>query len=124
MRFLRLGLAGIWITASEFLRNQVLLITRWEDHYAKLGLDFVTRPLNGILWAAWSFLLAGVLYWLLKSLGRIRTAVLGWIIAFPMMWITLYNLQVLPLSTLFFALPLSVLEVTLAVLIIPGPKVK
>jgi hypothetical protein len=31
-----------------------------------------------------------------------------------MMWVTLYNLQVLPLALLWFAVPLSLLEVTIA----------
>jgi hypothetical protein len=34
------------------------------------------------------------------------------------MWLTVYNLQALPLMLLFFAVPLSLLEVFVALLII------
>lgn len=117
MKFLRFILAGIWITASEFLRNQVLFPAYWVDHYHKLGLVFQTLPVNGVLWALWSFILAGLVYTLRKGFGAVTTTVITWVASFPLMWITLFNLQVLPMHLLFFAVPLSVLEVILAVLI-------
>lgn len=40
------------------------------------------------------------------------------VVCFFMMWITVYNLQTLPLDLLLFAIPLSVLEVLFAVVII------
>jgi len=38
-----------------------------------------------------------------------------------MMWLVTYNLQVLPLGLLVFAIPLSVIEVGVAALIIRKP---
>ena len=36
-------ITGIWINASEFFRNQVLLIAKWVEHFQSLGMIF---PLN------------------------------------------------------------------------------
>jgi len=121
MKFVRLFLAGLWITASEFFRNQLLLIDQWTGRYDGLGLTFRTTPVNGIMWMLWSFLFAGYIFWLRKNCTALVTVTLAWISAFPMMWITLYNLQVLPFGILPFALPLSIIEVVLAVVIIGKP---
>jgi hypothetical protein len=110
--------AGLWVTASEFVRNEVLFKSFWTSHYQGLGLTFETTPLNGIVWVLWSLLLAGVIQQLLSRFSLRRSLVLAWIIGFPMMWLTLFNLQVLPLGLLVFAVPLSVLEVLVAALII------
>lgn len=114
----RIVAAGIWITFSEFFRNEVLLKEHWIEHYRKLGLLFQTQPTNGILWIFWSFLLAISLCLLLKRLSRFEAGVVSWVMSFLLMWITLYNLQVLPGSILFFALPLSLLEVFIAIKIL------
>lgn len=110
--------AGIWITASEFTRNELLFRSYWVDHYKSLNLVFETLPINGVLWMAWSFILAYVIYKLLEHFSFIETLVLAWLSAFVMMWITIYNLQVLPLTLLLAAVPLSLVEVAVAELII------
>lgn len=111
-------LAGTWITISEFVRNELLLKEYWVRHYNSIGLQFETLPLNGILWMVWSYALAYVMYRLLQKFTLRETLVLAWLSAFFMMWITVYNLQTLPLDLLLFAIPLSVLEVLFAVVII------
>ena len=114
---LSIFLSGLWITFSEFLRNQILLGYVWEEHYNGLGLTFQTLPINGILWMTWSFLLAIILWKLRTKFSLSQSMFIGWIVAFPLMWITLYNLQVLPMRLLAAALPLSVLEVVIALFI-------
>ena len=111
-------LSGIWITFSEFIRNEFLFKSYWVDHYQSLNLKFETLPLNGILWAIWSFILAYVIIQLLQYFSFLRTLLIAWLTAFVMMWITIYNLQVLPLMLLLAAVPLSLLEVVVAELII------
>jgi hypothetical protein len=106
--------AGLWITASEFIRNQFLFKGLWVEHYRSLGLGFETRPLNGILWMVWSFLLACGIFALLPKFSFAKAVVLAWIPAFVLMWITLFNLQVLPLKLLLPAVPLSLLEAAVA----------
>jgi hypothetical protein len=110
--------AGIWVTVSEFIRNEFLFKNYWITHYNSLGLDFVTLPVNGIMWMVWSFLFAYLLYRLLHHFSLWDAVCIGWMFAFLLMWITVYNLQVLPLGLLLFAVPLSILETLVAGLII------
>jgi len=111
-------LAGLWILASEFIRNEFLFKNIWINHYQTLGLNFETLPVNGVIWTMWSFLLAYLIFRLVKKFSFWETTLLIWIVAFVMMWLTIYNLQVLPALLLIFAIPLSLLEVIVAQLII------
>jgi len=110
--------AGIWITVSEFLRNEFLFKNFWIDHFKSIGINFKTLPINGILWVIWSFLLAYMIFKMLQRFSIIETISLAWLFAFVMMWIVTYNLQVLPLKLLVVALPLSIIEVSIAGFII------
>jgi hypothetical protein len=111
-------LSGFWITFSEFLRNEILFKSYWVNHFNSIGLKFETLPLNGMLWTLWSFLLAFVIFILLQKFSFCKTLFLTWILAFVMMWIVAYNLQVLPTSILLISIPLSLLEVFVAIWII------
>jgi len=115
---LAIFLAGLWITASEFIRNELLFKSFWVNHFNSLGLKFETLPINGILWMVWSFLFAYFILKLLEVFSFGKTFWLSWLAAFVMMWITIYNLQVLPMGILIAAIPLSILEITVAELII------
>jgi hypothetical protein len=110
-------LAGIWINASEFFRNQVLLLGRWKDHYDSLGLAFPADPKNAAAWVVWGFVFAVVVYAISRRFDLATTTLLGWITAFVMMWLVTWNLDVLPLGILWFAVPLSLLEAFVAALI-------
>ena len=112
------ALGGIWITLSEFFRNEFLFKSYWTAHYASLGLRFETLPVNGVLWMIWSFVLAYMIFRLLERFSFWQAIGLVWLSAFVMMWITLYNLQVLPMGLLMFAVPLSLIEVAVAGVII------
>jgi len=111
-------LAGVWITASEFARNEFVLKHYWVEHYEGLGLTFQTVPVNGMLWTVWSLLFAYIIHRLLQQYSVSQSMVLAWLVGFVMMWLVTYNLQVLPLGLLVFAIPLSVVEVGVAALII------
>ena len=111
-------IAGIWITVSEFVRNELLFKGYWLDHYRAMGLEFKTLPLNGVFWMIWSFALAYLIFRLQKKFSAVETILLAWLAAFVMMWLTIYNLQVLPLTLLIFAVPLSLFEVAVATFII------
>ncbi len=107
---LPLLLATIWISLSEFVRNQFLLHHAWTEHYNSLGLTFPEEPINGAIWGLWSLIYASVLFILSKKFSLLQTGLLGWIIGFPMMWIVLGNLLILPFNILPLAIPLSLLE--------------
>jgi len=106
--------AGIWIIISEFLRNEVLFKSYWMEHFRGLGLSFETLPINGVFWSLWSFGQAYLILRLLEKFSFPDTVLLAWLVCFPMMWLVLFNLQVLPVALLLFAVPLSLFEVVVA----------
>ena len=103
-------LTGIWVNASEFFRNEVLLKTYWIDHYRSLGMTFPSEPLNGMIWVAWGFLFAITIYIISRKFDLIQTTLISWFMAFVLMWVVTWNLNVLPSAILIYAVPLSLLE--------------
>ena len=104
-------LTGIWVDASEFFRNEFLLKSFWIEHYRLLKMTFPSEPLNGVLWVVWGFLFAIALYVISRKFNLVLTALISWFMAFLLMWIVIFNLNVLPVSILIYAVPLSLLEV-------------
>jgi len=103
-------LAGVWINASEFVRNQVLLNDNWIEHFQSLRMTFPSAPPNGVIWIIWGFVFASMIYIISRRFVLIETTLLSWVMAFLMMWLVTWNLNVLPLSILVYAFPLSLLE--------------
>ena len=120
--FFAVFLSAIWIVLSEFFRNELLFKRYWTDHYDSLGLEFPSNPINGIVWAIWSILLAISIYILLKRFSLMQTAFIAFIMAFMLMWLVIGNLNVLPFGILYFAVPLAFLEVWIAAFIINRMK--
>lgn len=111
-------LATIWISISEFVRNELLLKSFWIEHYQKLGLVFPSEPINGAVWGLWSLLFAISIFIISKKFSLIETAFLSWLVGFVLMWVVIGNLNVLPYGILIYAIPLSLLEAFVAALII------
>lgn len=109
--------SGIWITASEFVRNEIMFKGYWLNKFAALGHPFPSAPINNLLWVAWSFLLAGCIAYLVRKLSFVGAALIAWIFAFVMMWVVMWNLSVLPTGLLHVAVPWSLGEIIGAVLI-------
>ncbi len=105
---------GIWVNVSEFFRNELLFKSYWTNHYQSLGLTFPSQPINGALWGMWGFVFAGMIYLLSRRFSLLNTVIIGWVMGFVLMWITLWNLSVLPIGLLVYAVPLSLLEVLVA----------
>ncbi|HCR48863.1 MAG TPA: hypothetical protein DIW24_04485 [Bacteroidetes bacterium] len=121
MNLRRLGgilAATVWISLSEFIRNEILFKSYWVTHYALLGLTFPDNPINGAVWGLWSFLFAIALSALFQRFSFIQTIFWGWFMAFVLMWVVIGNMNVLPYGLLVFAVPLSILEVFGAVWLI------
>lgn len=108
--FIAILLAGIWINASEFFRNEFLLKAHWVGHFQSLGMAFPSTPTNGALWVTWGFLFAAGLYLLSRRHSLMQTTLIGWLLTFVLMWIVIGNLNVLPLGILPYAIPLSLVE--------------
>ena len=111
-------LATIWISISEFARNEFLVKSYWTDHYKKLGLIFPSEPVNGAIWGVWSLLFAIAIFIISKKFTLWQTTLLSWFVGFVMMWVVIGNLGVLPYGLLLYAIPSSFLEAFVAVLII------
>lgn len=111
-------LTTIWISISEFVRNELLLKSLWTNHYKELGLTFPSGPVTNIGWGIWSMMLAIAVFIISKKFTLWQTTFLLWFVAFAMMWLVLGNLAVLPHMLLLYALPLSLLETFIATLII------
>ena len=111
-------LAAVWISVSEFVRNQFLLQSYWTRHYRQLGLSFPSSPLNGAMWGLWSLMFAIAIFILARKFTLLQTTVFSWYVAFVMMWVVIGNLGVLPHGLLWSAVPLSLLEAFVAAAII------
>jgi hypothetical protein len=111
-------LATIWISVSEFFRNEFLLKSYWTEHYEQMGLVFPSEPINGAIWGLWSLLFAVAILIILKRFSLWETIFLSWFVAFVLMWVVTGNMGVLPLGILIYAVPLSLLETFVAVFII------
>ena len=107
---LAVALAGIWVGLCEFVRNQFLLVAQWQGHYRNMGLEFPSKPVNGIMWMVWSFLLAGTAFAISRRFGLWQTTFVAWVMGFVMMWVVIWNLAVLPIGTLPVAVPFSFIE--------------
>ena len=107
-------LATIWISISEFARNEFLLKSYWTDHYQALGLVFPSEPINGAVWGLWSLCFAIAVFIIAKKFSLLQTTLLSWFVGFVLMWISSGNMGVLPFGILPFAIPLSFLEAFLA----------
>jgi hypothetical protein len=106
--------ATIWISISEFARNEFLLKTYWTNHYQSLGLVFPSEPFNGALWGVWSLLFAIAIFIMSKRFTLWQTTFLAWLVGFVLMWVVTGNMGVLPYGILPLAVPLSFLEAFLA----------
>jgi hypothetical protein len=122
--FLPILLTTIWISISEFVRNEFIAKSYWTEHYEKMGLVFPSEPINGAIWGIWSLLFAIVIFILSKKFSLIETAFLSWFIVFVLMWIVIGNLGVLPGGLLYIAVPLSIVEAFIATFIIKKLSVK
>ena len=111
-------LAAIWISISEFVRNELFVKSYWTNHYKNLGLIFPSEPLNGAVWGLWSLLFAIAIYIISQKFSLLKTTFLSWFVGFLLMWVVIWNLNVLPQGLLYIAAPLSLLEAFLATLII------
>lgn len=111
-------LATIWISISEFARNEFIVKSFWTKHYHDLGLTFPSESINGAIWGIWSLLFAIAIFIIAKKFTLIQTTFLSWLVAFVMMWVAIGNLGVLPYGLLVYAIPLSILEAFIASLLI------
>jgi hypothetical protein len=106
---------SIWISLSEFFRNELLFKNYWTTHYENMGITFPSESINGIVWGIWSLVFAYIIFVLLQKFTQGRTVWIAWVAGFILMWLVVGNMGVLPYKILLFAVPLSLLEVWVSV---------
>lgn len=110
--------ATIWISLSEFFRNEFLLKQHWIQHYSDMGQQFPGSPINGAVWGVWSLIMSILVLVILQKFSYFQTVFIVWMASFVMMWLVIGNLGVLPFAILPYAIPLSLLEVFIATAIV------
>ncbi len=110
--------ATVWISISEFARNQILFKSYWIDHYSSMGLVFPAEPVNGAIWGLWSLMFAVATFIISRRFNLTETTLLSWFVGFVLMWVVIGNMGVMPFKLLYFAVPLSLLEAFVAAYII------
>lgn len=110
--------ATIWISLSEFFRNEFLLKQHWIQHYTDMGQQFPGSSVNGAVWGVWSVVMGMLVLVILQKFSYFQTVFIVWMASFVMMWLAVGNLGVLPFSILPYAIPLSLLEVFVATAIV------
>jgi len=111
-------LATVWISISEFLRNEFLLKHLWVEQYQEMRLVFASEPMNGANWGLWSSCFAVGIFIISRKFSLFQTFLLSWFVGFVFMWLVVGNLGVLPFGILPVAIPLSLLETVLAVYLV------
>lgn len=111
-------LASVWVSVSEFVRNELLVKSYWTTHYEGLGLVFPSGPANGIVWGGWAILFSISIFIISKKFTVLQATFLSWFVGFVLMWVVVGNLGVLPEGLLWIAGPLSLIETFVAALII------
>lgn len=102
--------ATFWIVTNEFVRNQLVFVDHWTGHYAAMGLNFPSEPLNGAVWGIWSLCFAVAIFVMARRFSLIETTALAWGVGFVLMWLVVGNLGMLPMSILPYAVPWSMVE--------------
>ena len=118
MKALSVIIVGVWISLSEFLRNEILFKSHWMEHYKALGLVFPSEPVNGAVWGVWSMCYALAVFFICNKYNLGASVLISWFIGFVLMWLVIGNMGALPFGLLAFAIPLSLLESALACVII------
>jgi hypothetical protein len=103
-------LSTIWISILEFGRNELLFKDYWINHYQSMGLEFPSEPINGAMWGLWAVVFSVLILIISRKFNLLQTTLISWFFGFVMMWIVIGNLNVLPFSLLYIAVPASLLE--------------
>jgi len=107
-------LTGIWINISETVRWLLLIESYWIEYYQNLNFVFPTGPVNAVIWMIWGFLFAVAIFVISKKFNLLQTTFLSWLVVFVMLWVVLWNIDILPAGILWIVVPLSLIETFVA----------
>ena len=98
-------LIGIWVNISITIGWILIFEPYWVEKYQSLNIDFPAGINNNIVWIIWGFMFAIVIFILSKKFNLLQTTFLAWFTAFIMMWVIVWNIDVLPTGMLLFNIP-------------------
>ena len=108
---------GIWINIFETVRWVLFVEAYWVEYYQNLNLVFPTGPVSGLVWMIWGFCFATIIFILSRKFTLLQTTLLSWFVVFGMLWVVLWNIDILPIGYLWFVIPLSLFEAYIGALI-------
>jgi len=100
-------LIGLWINISITVGWVLILEGYWIEKFQSMNLVFPTGLINNITWMIWGFMLATIIFIFSKKFSLWQTTFLAWFVAFIMMWVIVWNVEVLPTGMLLFNIPNS-----------------
>ena len=115
--FLAVAASGVWMNASEFIRNELVIKHVWVGGFEEIGLSFPSAPVNGLVWVVWAFIFCAVLAALNMRFNVLKSAIICWVTGFGLLWIAMWNIGILPKGLLYWAVPWSFVEVYVAAFI-------
>ena len=98
-------LIGIWLNVAITIGWLFILEGYWIEKYNSLNLVFPTGLINNITWMIWGFMLATVIFILLKKFTTLQATFLSWFVAFIMPWTMIWTIGVFPTGMLLFNIP-------------------
>jgi len=110
-------LAGVWINISETLRWEFLIKSYWIEHHKNLGIVLPQEPINMIIWMIWGFIFATTIFIFSRKFNLWQTTFLSWFLVLVLLWVVLWNLNLLPNGIVPIAAPLGLIEAFVAALI-------
>jgi len=110
-------IVSIWINIAETLRWVFFTKDYFIKHYQNMHLVLPFGPLYLVLWLIWGILLSVMIFIISKKFTILQTTFIIWLMAFFMVWITLFNMNALPVSILWLVVPLSFISILVGVLI-------
>ena len=112
--FLAVVASGVWMNASEFIRNEFVIKHVWIKGFEEKGLSFPSAPVNGLVWMIWTFIFCSVLAALSARFDVLKSVIICWVTGFGLLWIAVWNMGILPKGLLYWAVPWSFAEVYVA----------
>ena len=97
----------------------------WLEFHQNLGIVLPQESINMFIWIIWGFIFASTIFIFSRKFNPWQTALLSWFLLLVMLWVVLWNLNLLPLGIVPIAVPLGWIEAFVAAWIFEkmSPKV-
>lgn len=111
-----LAIVAIWVATNELFRG-ILLTDVWFGHFESIGMTYPTEDIHSLIWSLVLLVLSGLIVFLSLNLSFLSSVFVIWLFFFLIGWAVTWVYGVLPLGILSIAIPWSIVEVVVAVMI-------